>query len=40
MIDPVDVVMLLGCLWRIPEDAGGRARADRLVELAIDGFPH
>ncbi|MFD7680158.1 TetR/AcrR family transcriptional regulator [Streptomyces sp. NPDC060187] len=37
-IDPVDVIMLLSCLWRTPNTAAGTAQADRLLELAIDGF--
>jgi AcrR family transcriptional regulator len=37
-IDPVDVIMLLSCLWRTPETPDGAAQADRLMELAIDGF--
>lgn len=30
--------MLLGCLWRTADTPGGRAQADRLMELAISGF--
>ncbi|SEN80280.1 TetR/AcrR family transcriptional regulator [Actinacidiphila rubida] len=37
-IDPVDVIMLMSCLWRTPATAEGAAQADRLLELAIDGF--
>ncbi|MFJ4714294.1 TetR/AcrR family transcriptional regulator [Streptomyces sp. NPDC088785] len=37
-IDPVDVIMLLSCLWRTPDSPEGAARADRLLDLAIDGF--
>ncbi|MFI6345926.1 TetR/AcrR family transcriptional regulator [Streptomyces sp. NPDC050560] len=37
-IDPVDVVLLLSCLWRTPETPEGVAQADRLLELAITGF--
>ncbi|MFB9831361.1 TetR/AcrR family transcriptional regulator [Actinoallomurus acaciae] len=37
-IDPVDVIMLMSCLWRTPDDPAGAAQADRLLELAIDGF--
>jgi AcrR family transcriptional regulator len=37
-IDPVDVIMLMSCLWRTPENPDGAAQADRLLELAIDGF--
>lgn len=37
-IDPVDVIMLMSCLWRTPNTPEGLAQADRLLELAIDGF--
>jgi len=37
-IDPVDVVMLLSCLWRTPDTPDGATQARRLMELAIDGF--
>ncbi|WP_432172728.1 TetR/AcrR family transcriptional regulator [Streptomyces sp. Tue6028] len=37
-IDPVDVVMLLSCLWRTSNSPEGIAQAGRLMELAIDGF--
>lgn len=37
-IDPVDVIMLLSCLWRTPATPEGAVQADRLLELAIDGF--
>jgi AcrR family transcriptional regulator len=37
-LDPADVLMLMSCLWRTPDDPDGAAQADRLLELAIDGF--
>ncbi|MFE2546552.1 TetR/AcrR family transcriptional regulator [Actinacidiphila glaucinigra] len=37
-IDPVDVIMLMSCLWRTPDTPEGAAQAERLLELAIDGF--
>jgi len=37
-IDPVDVVMLLSCLWRTPATPEGIAQARRLMELAIQGL--
>ncbi|EGX59979.1 TetR family transcriptional regulator [Streptomyces zinciresistens K42] len=37
-IDPVDVIMLLSCLWRTPATPEGAVRAERLMELAIQGF--
>ncbi|WP_234306548.1 hypothetical protein [Streptomyces sp. NRRL F-2799] len=37
-IDPVDVVMLMSCLWRTPPTPEGAAQTQRLMELAIQGF--
>ncbi|MFI5761959.1 TetR/AcrR family transcriptional regulator [Streptomyces sp. NPDC051563] len=37
-IDPVDVIMLLSCLWRTPDSPAGAAQVGRLLDLAIDGF--
>ncbi|MER5887878.1 TetR/AcrR family transcriptional regulator [Streptomyces sp. NPDC001941] len=37
-IDPVDVIMLLSCLWRTPGTPEGAAQADRLLDLAIAGL--
>lgn len=37
-IDPVDVVMLLSCLWRTPDTPEGAAQVQRLLDLAIRGF--
>ncbi|MEU1200028.1 hypothetical protein ABZ446_27895 [Streptomyces sp. NPDC005813] len=37
-IDPVDVIMLMSCLWRTPNSPEGIAQAGRLMELAIDGL--
>ncbi|WP_420032037.1 TetR/AcrR family transcriptional regulator [Streptomyces sp. cg28] len=37
-LDPVDVIMLLSCLWRTPDTPEGAAQAQRLLDLAIDGF--
>jgi AcrR family transcriptional regulator len=37
-IDPVDVIMLLSCLWRTPNTADGATQADRLLDLAITGL--
>ena len=36
--DPEDVLVLLGLLWRIPPDAAGIARADRLLALVLRGL--
>ncbi|MCX4612783.1 TetR/AcrR family transcriptional regulator [Streptomyces mirabilis] len=37
-LDPTDVIMLMSCLWRTPDNPDGATQADRLMELAIDGF--
>ncbi|MGW5354473.1 TetR/AcrR family transcriptional regulator [Streptomyces sp. NPDC004031] len=37
-IDPVDVVMLLSCLWRTPDTPEGAVQVRRLLDLAIRGF--
>jgi AcrR family transcriptional regulator len=37
-IDPVDVIMLMSCLWRTPDTPAGAAQADRLLDLAIEGM--
>ncbi|MET8413095.1 TetR/AcrR family transcriptional regulator [Streptomyces sp. NPDC005195] len=37
-IDPVDVIMLLSCLWRTPNTPDGATQAARLLDLAITGL--
>ncbi|GHH80599.1 TetR family transcriptional regulator [Streptomyces sulfonofaciens] len=37
-VDPVDVIMLLSCLWRTPDTPEGTAQADRLLDLAVTGL--
>ncbi|MEU7334703.1 TetR/AcrR family transcriptional regulator [Streptomyces sp. NPDC007074] len=37
-LDPTDVILLISCLWRTPDSPDGAAQANRLLELAIDGF--
>lgn len=37
-IDPVDVIMLLSCLWRTPATPAGAIQTQRLLDLAIQGF--
>jgi AcrR family transcriptional regulator len=37
-LDPDDVLLLMGFMWRVSTDAQGFARADRLMELAITGL--
>jgi hypothetical protein len=37
-LDPADVLLLMGFLWRVSEDKQGRAQADRTLELVLDGL--
>jgi AcrR family transcriptional regulator len=37
-IDPGDVLLLMGFLWRVADDDAGRTQAARMMELAIDGL--
>lgn len=37
-LDPEDVVLLMGCLWRVDRGKVGEERSDRLMELAIQGL--
>jgi AcrR family transcriptional regulator len=37
-LDPADVLLLMGFLWRTGPGEGGKAQAARLLDLVIDGF--
>jgi AcrR family transcriptional regulator len=37
-LDAWDVLLLMGFMWRVADDADGIAQADRLMELAISGL--
>jgi AcrR family transcriptional regulator len=37
-LDPGDVLLLMGFLWRVAHDADGEAQAARMMELVIDGL--
>ncbi|WP_406323486.1 TetR/AcrR family transcriptional regulator [Streptomyces sp. NBC_01637] len=37
-LNPSDVLLLMGFLWRVGPDEEGREQARRVTELAIDGF--
>lgn len=37
-LDPADVLLLMGFLWRVGPGEEGLAQARRIMELAIDGF--
>jgi AcrR family transcriptional regulator len=37
-VDPGDVLLLMGFLWRVADTVEGRAQAARMMELAINGL--
>lgn len=37
-VDPEDVLLLVGFLWRVPPGPAGVARAERLLDLVMDGL--
>jgi AcrR family transcriptional regulator len=37
-LDPDDVLLMMGCLWRVPPGPDGQKQASRLLDLLIDGF--
>ncbi len=37
-LDPADVLLLMGFLWRVGPGEDGKAQAARLFDLVIDGF--
>ncbi|MGO9753900.1 MAG: TetR/AcrR family transcriptional regulator [Solirubrobacteraceae bacterium] len=37
-LDPDDVLLIMGALWRVPPGEAGEAQAQRLLDLAIDGI--
>jgi hypothetical protein len=37
-LDPADVLLLMGFLWRVEPSAQGKDQARRVVGLAIDGL--
>jgi hypothetical protein len=37
-LDPADVLLLMGFLWRTSPDETGREQARRVMELVIDGL--
>jgi AcrR family transcriptional regulator len=39
-VDPVDVIMLLTALWRVPKGEAGLEQADRLLEMIIAALRH
>lgn len=37
-LNPDDVLLLMGFMWRTAQDADGKRQARRIMELAIDGL--
>ncbi len=37
-LDPSDVLLMMGFLWRVPDDDDGRAQAARTLDLVLDGL--
>lgn len=37
-LDPADVLLLMGFLWRVGPGSDGLAQADRIIEMVIDGL--
>jgi len=37
-LDPGDVLLLMGFLWRVPEGPAARRQADRMMDIVIDGL--
>ncbi|MFR0357637.1 TetR/AcrR family transcriptional regulator [Streptomyces sediminimaris] len=37
-LDPADVLLAMGFLWRVPPGEAGLQQADRILELVIDGL--
>jgi AcrR family transcriptional regulator len=37
-LDPGDVLLLMGFLWRVPDGPAGRKQADRMTDIVIDGL--
>jgi hypothetical protein len=37
-LDPDDVLLLMGFMWRVADSAAGRRQADRMMELVIEGL--
>jgi hypothetical protein len=37
-LDPDDVLLLMGFLWRVPGDPAGKDQARRMMGIAINGM--
>ena len=37
-LDPADVLLLMGFMWRVGPGAAGEAQADRMMDMAIAGL--
>ncbi|MDR1427531.1 MAG: TetR/AcrR family transcriptional regulator, partial [Bifidobacteriaceae bacterium] len=37
-VDPADLLLLMGALWRVPAGAAGEAQAERILDLAVNSL--
>lgn len=37
-LDPADVLLLMGCLWRTPDTSAGRSQIRRLLDIITNGL--
>ncbi|WP_345418299.1 hypothetical protein [Actinomycetospora chlora] len=37
-LDPDDVLLLMGAVWRVPAGAEGAHQAERLLDLVVEGL--
>ena len=37
-VDPADVLLLMGCLWRTPDTSAGRSQIRRLLDIVTSGL--
>ncbi|WP_329139953.1 TetR/AcrR family transcriptional regulator [Streptomyces sp. NBC_01476] len=37
-LDPDDVLLLMGCVWRVPPGPAGARQAQRLLDLSLEGI--
>jgi hypothetical protein len=37
-LDPDDVLLLMGAVWRVPAGEAGREQSDRLLDLVVESI--
>jgi AcrR family transcriptional regulator len=37
-LEPDDVLLLMGCVWRVPAGEAGREQSERLLDLVVEGL--